>query len=256
MLLDSIEAPSLSSFHVEERYKWNPEDCTALCESAGRYIGAFPLPKPRDEEQGGISIGFREWEINLSIAGRSLTVWNSTWTSENGPEERIAYLASFTKHLDERVCEEVKVLTLWSDVEIDGYLGIIHARFPFIDEVVLKGAEHFEVDVAAVCGRLRSPSQLGSAIVWLLPKLTKLTLEQNVKSGELDHILKLVESRKSAGETEIIKEITIARLSGSVRSSVLEKLRQSVEVFKVCHPMLCLNVKRNGLDLSVVLSEF
>lgn len=56
MLLDSIEAPSLSYFIVEQRYKSNPEDRTALCESAGRYIGAFPLPSPKDEEQARISI--------------------------------------------------------------------------------------------------------------------------------------------------------------------------------------------------------
>lgn len=152
----------------------------------------------------------------------------------------MAYLASVVKGLDERVCEEVRVLALWGNRDLGGYLDIIHAQFPCIDEIVLNGQEHLEVDVVAVCGRLRSPLQLGPATGWLLPKLTKLRLRQNVKSGELDHISQLVESRKSAGETEMIKEITIARLSGSVRSSALKRLHQSVEVCEFCHPKVSL----------------
>ncbi|KAG8929974.1 hypothetical protein FRC01_003451 [Tulasnella sp. 417] len=234
LLLDRIEAPDLGHFSITQRYKYDPEDCTRLFELAAPYIGIFPFPKC--EKQHRVVIRVREWEIELAIGERRIIVWTPTWTSENGPRERMRYLTSFLEHLDDRVCETVNVLCLggWGDGEIGGYLGILHARFPQINELAFEAEWHYGRDMDVLCGHLTSSVQLGLGEEWLLPKLTKLTLDYGIFwKGGLDQLLQLVETRRSARHVEAIEELRLDAPSGGVDSSTMEMLRCSINLVEI-----------------------
>ncbi|KAG8929973.1 hypothetical protein FRC01_003450, partial [Tulasnella sp. 417] len=223
LLLDWIVAPPLRNFHIREQYKKDSEDCTRLFELAGRYIGAFPLPEC--EKVHGVFISVRDSEIRLAIGSRRITVLNATWTSESGPRDRMDYLASFLKHLDGRVCGMVKFLWLrgWGNGEIGRYMGMLHARFPQINELVLQVQRPDEGDMGVFCGHLTGSTALGQGEEWLFSKLTKLRLDHELlMNGGLAQLLQLIEIRRSARQVEAIEELRIAALSPRIDSSTVE----------------------------------
>ncbi|KIO33421.1 hypothetical protein M407DRAFT_17684 [Tulasnella calospora MUT 4182] len=73
-LLDRIEALSLETFEVTARYQRIPEDFTQLCESSGRYIGAFPLPC--GEMEALAQIGVMDNQLRFGVGGRTITIRN------------------------------------------------------------------------------------------------------------------------------------------------------------------------------------
>ncbi|KIO15617.1 hypothetical protein M407DRAFT_34795, partial [Tulasnella calospora MUT 4182] len=197
LLLDSMETSNLQGFAVAVQYHVEPEDCTPLCKSAARYIGAFPLPQ--DNEQALVLIRVWRREIEFGLRRRRIAIRNDTWDHGNGPQDRLAYLASVTNYMDSRACREVKILDLScrEHEEIGGYLRTIHSRFPQINQILLKEKQN---DIAVAFQHLSSPLQLELAEEWLLPKLTKLELDlgSSTDARLIDIVAQLVMKRKAA----------------------------------------------------------
>ncbi|KIO33416.1 hypothetical protein M407DRAFT_3968 [Tulasnella calospora MUT 4182] len=221
-LLDSMETSSLQGFAVAVQYHVEPEDCTPLCESAARYIGAFPLPQDNERE------------IEFGLRRRRIAIRNDTWDHGNGPQDRLAYLASVTNSMDSRACREVKILDLScrEHEEIGGYLRTIHSRFPQINQILLKEKQ---TDIAVAFQHLSSPLQVELAEEWLLPKLTKLELDlgSSTDARLIDIVAQLVMKRKAADGVEDITELRITSAPGAIGPGMVELFQQSIASFEL-----------------------
>ncbi|KAG8918416.1 hypothetical protein FRC01_001869 [Tulasnella sp. 417] len=232
-LLEYIEAPSLETFTVAGSNRTRPEHCPQLCEAAGRYIGAFPLPG--NLTQAMVSITAQDRWIKFSIGERDISLWSFAWNRGNGAPVKRASIASAMKHLDSRVCEQVTTLDIscWDDGEIGGYLHAVHSHFPRIDQVLVMDGGCFSTKIELVLQHLSSPSQMGLSEEWLLPGLAKLEFDL---SGSIDadlggRVLELVDKRREAERTEKIRELKITVEEGDSDPSTVENLRRAVMLF-------------------------
>ncbi|KAG8902480.1 hypothetical protein FRC01_009567, partial [Tulasnella sp. 417] len=231
-LLECIEAPSLEIFTVTMRYKYIAEDCTQLCESSGRYIGAFPLPLSKGAR---VSIGVIEQQFKFGVGGRTVVIRSPAWTRDDGPQRKLEYFASAIKRLDHRACEEVRILELdcWDEGRVPEYLRIVHSRFPRIDKIVLGDARAVETQIGAVFQYLSSPSQMELTEEWLLPKLKRIEVDicTSTDTEVVERIVYLIKARQAAEQTEEITELKISCVAGEIEPGTLEMIRQYVMLF-------------------------
>lgn len=232
-LLDWIEMPSLEVLRVLVEERTDPEDYTQLYESVGRHIGAFPLPKSQKQARVLLEVGNRE--TTFGVGERRISIWSVPWAGANNGGFKLAYIASAMKQLDNRACEEVTMLELACSrkEETGAYLHMVHSRFPWIDQVLLRDEGSHNPGIRAVVQHLSTPLQSESSEEWLLPKLTKLELDldHSTDTDIVDDIVELVNKRRGSELTENITELRITMVAGAIDPSMIETLGQSVMLF-------------------------
>ncbi|KIO23657.1 hypothetical protein M407DRAFT_214160 [Tulasnella calospora MUT 4182] len=228
-----IEMPSLEVLRVLVEERTDPEDYTQLYESVGRHIGAFPLPKSQKQARVLLEVGNRE--TTFGVGERRISIWSVPWAGANNGGFKLAYIASAMKQLDNRACEEVTMLELACSrkEETGAYLHMVHSRFPWIDQVLLRDEGSHNPGIRAVVQHLSTPLQSESSEEWLLPKLTKLELDldHSTDTDIVDDIVELVNKRRGSELTENITELRITMVAGAIDPSMIETLGQSVMLF-------------------------